>query len=294
MLLIAIFAVTLIAIDRDKDNYTYENVLKREMVKTVPQPRIIFVGGSNLAFGLDSKTVGESLGKNVINNGLHAGLGLKFMLDDIEPFLQKGDTVVICPEYNHFYGAGAYGGVEALPMLVEYRPEIIKLFNYRQIAVVLRGLPMIFNNRVHGLQQKLFKRTTPSNIYQYSKSVFNEYGDEVSHLTLKSDNPHICASTIQGDFDEGFYQYFLSKMAAWNSRGICVIMLPPAIYSKHLNVNIAKANNLAQRLAASGMPFKTSSQTFAYPESMMYNTNYHLNKLGVVARTQDVIKALSD
>lgn len=72
-------------------------------------PRIIFVGGSNLAFGLDSQRIKDSLNINVINYGLHAGIGLKYMVDDISTYARKGDIIVFAPEYSHFYSGLAYG-----------------------------------------------------------------------------------------------------------------------------------------------------------------------------------------
>ena len=47
---------------------------------------------------------------NPINTGIHAGMGLIYMLDHSIGFIRKGDIVVISPEYDHFYGNNAYGG----------------------------------------------------------------------------------------------------------------------------------------------------------------------------------------
>ncbi|KAA6307943.1 hypothetical protein EZS27_040384 [termite gut metagenome] len=51
--------------------------------------RIIFVGGSNLAFGIDSKMITDSLHIDVINYGLSAGIGLKYMIDDVCIYAKK-------------------------------------------------------------------------------------------------------------------------------------------------------------------------------------------------------------
>ena len=51
---------------------------KDKLLKETPSPRIVFVGGSSLAFALDSKRISDSIGLPVINTALHAGMGMKF------------------------------------------------------------------------------------------------------------------------------------------------------------------------------------------------------------------------
>ena len=75
---------------------------KHHRLSTVESPRIILVGGSNLAFSVDSEKIEKHFERPVVNMGLHAGLGLKFMLNEIQPALNGGDIVIIFPEYEHF------------------------------------------------------------------------------------------------------------------------------------------------------------------------------------------------
>jgi hypothetical protein len=64
----------------------------------IPGRRILIVGGSNAAFGIDSELITKELGINCINLGLHAGLGLDFMLREAEHELRDDDIVVLTPE----------------------------------------------------------------------------------------------------------------------------------------------------------------------------------------------------
>ena len=83
----------------EQDGYLQAYNKKCQLLEDTPSPRIIFVGGSNLAFGLDSQRIKDSLNINVINYGLHAGIGLKYMIDDISTYARKGDIIVFAPEY---------------------------------------------------------------------------------------------------------------------------------------------------------------------------------------------------
>lgn len=294
-LMVVVFVIGLLAIERDPDTYLYESTTKLDMLRTTKQPRVIFVGGSNLAFGLNTKEVGDSLHKNAINNALHAGLGLKFIIDDIDEYLLKGDSVIICPEYSHFFGKAAYGAPSTSPILADYRHDMLCKCNAEQLNPIIKGVPKVFVARMEVIKEGLKKvilgdksRTK----YKYRKSGFDEYGDEVSHYSLKSDHPKIEASKITGDFNEGFYQYFLSVIRGWKSRGIHVIMMPPAIYNKQYNLCKDQIELLSNRLDADGFPFHAETSLFAYPDTLMFNSAYHINKKGVDKRTRDVITAL--
>lgn len=293
--MMVIFGIGMVAIERDPDTYLYESSTKLDMLRTTKQPRVIFVGGSNLAFGLNSKAISDSIHKNVINNALHAGLGLKFIIDDIDGYLLKGDSVVICPEYSHFFGEVAYGDPLTSPILADYRHDMLSKCNMNQLKPIIKGAPKVLISRM-GVVKKWLKKVIlgdkEQKKYEYRKSGFNEYGDEISHYSLKSDHPKIGASKITGDFNEEFYQYFLSVIRGWESRGIRVIIMPPVIYDKQYNLCMDQIDYLSKRLRADGFPFHAETSLFAYPDTLMFNTSYHINKKGVDKRTEDVIKAL--
>lgn len=295
--MIVIFGIGMVAIERDSDSFLYESSTKLDMLRTTKQPRVIFVGGSNLAFGLNSKAISDSIHKNIINNALHAGLGLKFIIDDVDGYLLKGDSVVISPEYEHFFGEVAYGDPLVSPILAEYRHDMLFKCNIKQLKPIIKGTPKLLFARMELAKQNLKKlmigeSNKPNTKYAYRKSGFNEYGDEISHYSLENNNPMIEAYKITDDFNEEFYQYFLSVIRGWESRGIRVIIMPPVIYDKQYNLCMNQIDYLSKRLRADGFPFHAETSLFAYPDTLMFNTSYHINKKGVDKRTEDVIKAL--
>src|SRR5687768_14997237 len=91
------------------DNYLVAVLEKDRLIRKTPSPKIILVGGSNLAFGIDSKMMQDSLRMPVVNMGLYAKLGLKYMLAQVQPYIGPGDVVVVVPEYDQFYGDFANG-----------------------------------------------------------------------------------------------------------------------------------------------------------------------------------------
>lgn len=75
-------------------------IQKKEIVAGAASPKIVFVGGSNLLAGLDSKLVKDRLRYNVVNMGLYQGFGISFLLEQVRPHVNSGDIVVIVPEYT--------------------------------------------------------------------------------------------------------------------------------------------------------------------------------------------------
>ena len=81
---------------------TFVGVLDEKMKRLtgIEEDKIIIVGGSSVAFGIDSALMEEELGKPVVNFGLYAALGTKLMLDLSRAGVKEDDIVVIAPEIS--------------------------------------------------------------------------------------------------------------------------------------------------------------------------------------------------
>jgi hypothetical protein len=77
------------------------------------QPRLIIVGGSGTFFGIDSELLEKQLGIIVVNGGTHAGLGLNGTLNLFMPEIQRGDHVIVIPEYGMLSTANGIGDLAA-------------------------------------------------------------------------------------------------------------------------------------------------------------------------------------
>src|SRR5579871_2878797 len=84
--------------------YEYGFFAKEKLLKTVPSPRIIVIGGSNATFSFDSKVLKAEMRENVVNAALHIGFGTQYMLNVAGKYARPGDIIVLCPEYEQFYG----------------------------------------------------------------------------------------------------------------------------------------------------------------------------------------------
>ena len=110
---------------------TFVGVLdeKVDRLATVEGKKVVVIGGSSVAFGLDSALMEEHLGMPVVNFGLYAAIGTKAMLDLSLPHIGEGDIVVLAPETDaqtlslYFHGGNMWKAVDDAPSLLLHLPS---------------------------------------------------------------------------------------------------------------------------------------------------------------------------
>lgn len=74
--------------------------IKYKRLHAIDGCKTVVIGGSSVAFGLRSDILEQEIGLPVVNFGLYANLGTKYMLDVAEDAIGEGDIVIIAPEQN--------------------------------------------------------------------------------------------------------------------------------------------------------------------------------------------------
>lgn len=110
------------------DSFYGGMAIKYDRLKGVSGRKVVIIGGSSLAFGLRSDLLEEELGIPVVNFGLYANLGMKYMLDVAEDFIGKDDIVIVAPEQNA-QALSLYFNAEAVWCSVDGKYEILKKIN---------------------------------------------------------------------------------------------------------------------------------------------------------------------
>jgi hypothetical protein len=271
------------------DHYNNEFTVKGQLIQMKTRvPKVIFVGGSNVAFGIDSKTISDSIKRPVFNSGLIAGMGMRYIFDSYEPYFHRGDIVILMPEYDHFYSDNAYGNPETLgylPYLSDFNPWLL---NSKQLGVMSLGfLKTTLQIAVKGIYFKVLHAFKPAgNVYEYKMSGFNKWGDEVSHRTLPPNINNIGAYSILGDYNASYTQHLLNQVHSLQGRGVQVFLLPPITSKDMVSLNRKQIVKIEQKLAASGCAYVVPPDSLAYPDSLLYNTVYHLNARGVAINSR--------
>lgn len=275
--------------------------LKEKLLADVSSPRVIFQGGSNISFGINSKAVEDSLRMKTINVALHMGLGLRLMLSEVLDYCREGDILVLSPEYEHFYG-GAYGSSETIAMIASLYPGVTKYFNTKQFLCAAAGFPYEFQKMKDQFAQSLdhtinHQTNDPQNIpqnnlYCYSSLSFNSYGDEERHWSYPNDCFEINIEHIPGTFDEEYFEEFCKTIDTFEARGVNVILIPPAAYTGFYEEEKEKMHYVAERLQMVGHPFEYEQELSIFDKSDMFDSSYHLAKSGIDKRMELIIDVL--
>lgn len=263
-----------------KNNYNRAYLDKIEILKETTNKKIVFIGGSNLAFGINSLEIERKFPKyKVINTAVHAGIGLRYMLDDIKVYLKKDDIVIIAPEYDHFYtdGRGDYALWEVLSSKKSLENVSFTVF-YRSLPNLLQGITHILFAR----ENKDFNKK-----FTYDRRGFNKNGDYTEHWQYEPKEkikPSIIAEN--SSIKISMVNYLEKFIDDSKSKGIQVSLLPPVFQKSSFEINKRKIEEVESTLITK---FDVNPKQFAYSDNLFFDTPYHLNKIGVAIRTEQII-----
>jgi hypothetical protein len=125
----------------------------------IHQTKIVFIGGSNIRFGVDAAAMTRDLGIPVINYGLHASLGMDVIADRAMQCVKPGDIVVFAPELSHFRkdGAAEYSDDLRIDFLAEHPSPIDEKLQSFPTREWRRSRSRC--NRIRGTIEKVFGKT---------------------------------------------------------------------------------------------------------------------------------------
>ena len=253
---------------------------KQAHIASLSGRKICFVGGSNLSYGLDSYRVQKHFGIPVANMGLHAGLGINYMLYEVNLYVNAGDVVVLVPEYNQFID---YYGSSALADLFIQTQQWSNFSMYKEWTTY----PSYFCSKV--FTPSLLKRKVVDE-YADNPKGFNELGDYILHL----DQPRRifpCLPLSERPKVEQIYT-FANEVKQLRRRGVQVILLPPSYALTSFEMSKSYIDEIASALDGYLVPFEVSPSRYAFNDTLFWNTAYHLSAEGRALRTDLVIADL--
>lgn len=278
----------------NKYTYDYKNCygLKERLLSETEHPCIIFQGGSNVTYGINSEAVEDSMHIHTINIALYVGLGMRLMLSEVLDCCREGDILVLSPEYEHFFG-WAYGEDGALAKMVLVYPNVIKHYNVNQILCAAKGMPYAIRFMGNKIAQTIDDKMNHSNGSNgHNPLSFNSYGDEISHWAAPEHNYSIDGYELTGSFDEAFFDEFCETINNLKTRGIDVRIIPPSLYRKFYEEQKDKMQYVAERLREAGLPFEFEQELCLYEREDMFDSSYHLRKTGIDKRMKFIIDML--
>lgn len=259
-------------------------IRKDSLLEHTPSPRIIFVGGSNLSFGLSSSMIKDSLGLNSINTAINAAIGLRFMINNTLQFIKKSDIIIIVPEYSHFYGNPNAMSKELMRSVFDVDMSKLKLLNINQILNIIPYAPKYALSKFDKSEYGDIKESDV-----YSVNSFNEFGDTYTHWDMKRQDfsPY---DKISGTFNFDIVDLIKNFDAKLKKKGAQLYFSYPSYQDISFDKSILQIQKIEAEMRNTNIPILGDAMRYRIPDSMMFNTPYHLNKAGVDFRTKRFIE----
>lgn len=270
---------------------------KYDRLNGVEGEKIVVVGGSSVAFGLDSELLQRYTGMPVVNFGLYADLGTKMMLDLSLSGISKGDVVILAPELDR----------QTLSLYFNNDSALMALDDDFSMARHLKmdDLLSCVGGAWRFAQQKRERHLVGSEIALdsvYRSEYFNEYGDftltreeNVMKSYYDANNKIVLDTAEYGKELDEFLDYVNKYIKKCERRGATVYFsyCPMNEMALSDSSDIFTRGEFADYLTDNlDCEVISDIDDYILEAGYFFDTNFHLNDAGVTVRTIRLAKDL--
>jgi hypothetical protein len=267
---------------------------KYALLRQQKQPRIVWVGGSSVVYGVNSPYVAEQLKYQPVNLGLHAGFGVEYMLNEVEPGLQAGDVVVVSLEYENFEDFPP--GPKDVFDVLEARPQNIEFLPLSYVPAMLdKGL--IFTGGVLRRSAMALAGDLDRKPY-YRRDSFNEYGDIVAHYNVPNLTEKVTTDTKTFKFTDEDIDRVVRRLNLLHERcrtkNIQVFYSYAPLVDRLVEASRPEINKIQAAFKQSlQFPVLDTPDEVGYSDEYYFDTRYHLDQRGSQKRSEHLVEKLS-
>ena len=272
--------------------------LKEEiLIKNKNQKKIVVLGGSNVAFGIDSIEIKKAFGIKTINFGCMAGIGPEILLSKIKNYTSSGDIIIFCWEYGlyRFKRSGSnftylnliFGPLTTLrsnyPIMDKIRLNLKYPTSHIRTSIAVAYNPFadpeIFRcswnfdeyGNVRSIQEQIVKE---------EELINSPLSALMTELTITND-----VKEILTDFVHSCRNNNIKVLSTWPN----TFNNPKYIKNKVVEKNFLTIKDFWQNLDVPMIGMPEDSMLTA---EFFHDTYYHLNSKGVKIRTKKLIDNL--
>ena len=270
--------------------YHGATIQKRDRLAGTPSPRLVLVGGSNVAFSIVSPLLEEELPFSAVNMGLDVNLGLELMLGQVEAALRHGDVVVLSPEYHLLWSDPTN---QSLLTFLFVHPQEIPHVGATQLPALLDS-GLLF---LRDIERCAVDRCRAHDVRDaYRADRFNVFGDFVGHhgALAPGEDPRR-APPPKGARLRPVARRALVRFAARarESGARVFLFLPPTSRAKLDRVGSAYARLERELREIEGIPVLNRLDEVAYAPGDLYDAEYHLQRPAALRHTRLLAERLA-
>jgi hypothetical protein len=276
--------ITLSNLNRFNVEASYMSAIldKHERLVSASGSRLIVVGGSNLAFGLDSEMLERELGMYVANMGLHAGLGANFMINEIISEIRSGDVILLCFEYP-LYSGNEKPDVMLLNLVQHIYPPAQAYYDFGPIEYVKFSFQTF---------RRAFIPRGPLPPGVYMRENFNKDGD-MNYVNLIKRGSIKCTPTLEQWTlrDLQPFEDLVGKCKQMNARAFIMF---PCYSATQYDMDRSKIEKLYGEIKSelTYIPILGTPESFIVSDADLFDTIYHPNADGRQKRTMTMVELL--
>lgn len=273
------------------ETYVQSVVDKRRRLESLGPGKVVLIGGSSTAFSVDSRVLEQRLRRPVVNMGVHAQLGLRLMLAQVQPFVARGDMIVLSPEYQLLSRTTELSSTAC--RAVTYLPQTIGITPIERARCALSSyVEQVQSRFAFNAKRRLGIPRASDDVF--TRDAFNEYGDLESHLGRPS-LPRIPSLPLSGMLNDDTLQILADFCADAERRGACVYVAYPAFadfaYLQSRDVVTGIDATLRRRLPHA--TFLGRPGDFLLPRTHLFDSVYHANGAGRDLHTRQIADGLA-
>ena len=261
---------------------------KVERLDSIEEEKIVVIGGSSVAFGVNSELIERYTEMPVVNFGLYASLGTKLMLDLSRKSINSGDIVIIAPEMDA-QTLSLYFNADATLMALDGNPELLSRLKADDLFKLLAS-------SFDFAAQKLNFDGVSELEGAYRASSFNEYLDieytrEYNIMDLYYD-PNMEIYLDESIVSDEFIDYLNDYIKFCRGRGASVYFswcpMNSLAVTNESDASILEFESFMKDSV--NAPFIGSIKDYILPPEYFYDTNFHMNDAGMLRHSVNLCR----
>lgn len=266
---------------------------KIDLAAQLQSPKIVFVGGSSVHWGIKAQTVAASLGRDGMNFGTFAALGPDVILWEARQTLRPGDTAVLALEYSMYAERNLTS--DAISFALGCGGDYLHSLSPLEWAQMAFASDLA--RPLHVLLRRWEDLSSPEGGQDAAER--SPYGDPVAasfkgeaSAALKERLQLYQPLSIRVEPD-GRLAHAVAEFARWAARNDVAVVAtwPNTIWFDTYRDDPA-FDRIRALYANLDIPMLGEPQTAMYAADLFYDTQYHLSKTGIDRRTRDLLPVL--
>lgn len=282
-----IVGAVLLMPERFDEVYFGEMADKYDRLRLAGDNKIVIIGGSSVAFGVNSQMMEDYLERPVVNFGLYGPLGTTIMMDLTKGHIHEGDIVILAPECDEQTMGMTFNG-EGFWQCCDSDFTMLFKVPFSKWGEMLGSFWTYAQKK---LEFYRYGKAQPNDVYSHSS--FNQRGDMVfNRRDVDMDDwfdSEVLINLNTEIIEDEFIDYVNDYVRYCERRGATVYWSYPPMnilaVQQAYEERLEYASYLAEHLDCQVI---SNIDDYILWPGYFYDTNYHVNTRGVSVHTANL------